>query len=118
MGTGIMQILHASVLNGRFDLHNPEYRELVSLGLLRSEVDFLHSLEQCEAALRRADKTRLPLSRRKELLDLWIKLGRPHPVSLRRRMLGLDGEDRRQKEYLMDLEDLVDWSWNSFKNGL
>jgi hypothetical protein len=111
-----MEILRANVPSGRFDRRNPEYLELLTLGRLRSEVDFLHSLEQCEAALRRADKTQLPLSRRRELLDLWIKLGRPHPVSLRRRMLGLDGEDRRQKDHLMDLEDLVDWSWNSFKS--
>lgn len=79
----------------------------------RSEVEWLHSAEECPLVLQRRHKTSRSIDRKKELLALWIKLGRPHPVILRHG-IPLEGSGGRE------LRELCEWSWemaNEFENG-
>jgi hypothetical protein len=70
----------------------------------RSEIDWLHAVEACFVLQNRLAHI-LPLVRQKELLSLWIKLGREHPAILRQKVL-----DRRIEDSIL-LRHLLAWSW-------
>src|SRR5260370_24267729 len=116
----IMTVLSASVRDGQSPHRNPQFRECLKIHSYRSEVEFLHGFESCPAALDHADKTGLFFRRGRELFPLWIKLGRPHPVTLRRFLLGIPSI--RQFDFDCpawvsrdELTELLNWSWASYQ---
>ena len=77
-----------------------------------SETECLHACESCPDFLFRASGGTWPSYHRgRDLLDLWIKLGRPHPLALREHLRDRQwslAEDRKH------VEDLVRWAWACF----
>jgi hypothetical protein len=100
----------------KLGLYNDQTLQFLTLRPDRSEIEFLHGFESCRVALDHADKTRQLCLRGLVLLPLWIRLGRPHPLVLRRFLLGsqwpsvdLSEVDPKQ------IEDFVDWSCEAYE---
>lgn len=97
MSAGIMTELDASGIDRLRIPHIPQFAECLTISQGHSEIEFLHGFQSCEALLDRADKTGLAVNQGRDLLPLWIELGRPHPVTLRRLVLGI--QTYRQFEF-------------------
>jgi hypothetical protein len=92
-----------------------EHPQFLEIPATLSETEFLHGCEACPEWLHRANGTSQSYLRGKHLLSLWIKLGRPHPVKLRRHLLGeAFAEPVPTWIDRHDLIALVNWSWDSF----
>lgn len=82
----------------------------------RSEIELLHGLEGCpDLLLRAVQMSPRSYPRGRYLLNLWIKLGRPHPAVLRARLLALEG--REPLPVWLDRSEgtgLVDWSYAAY----
>lgn len=92
-----------------------QHPEQFSIPSLRSEIEFLHGFEACSGSLDYADKTLLLSRRGNEVLSLWKRLGRPHPVVLRTHLLGLwHWANLPDSVDLREVEDFLDWSCTAY----
>ena len=108
----IMKVLYESATAHRRGQCMPEYHQFLTIAPPLSEIEFLHHFEACRELLRRAAGMR-QCCRGIELLPLWIKLSRPHPSIMRRFLLGIEPHPNWAVDR-QALDDLVNWSWESF----
>ena len=111
----IMSLLSEIVVLPRTPRISQDLLQSLTFDETRSEVEFLHGAESCPSVLSHLDKSGIPLNRRMALLDLWKRLGRPHPAILRGALLNLHHSLIDISSFNRDdLVDLVNWSWASF----
>lgn len=79
----------------------------VSFGAARSEIEWLHQLEDCYLLREAADRKLRPPRPVAHLLTLWREHGREHPARLRRAL----AEGRL--EYSESLVIFLEWSYSS-----
>jgi hypothetical protein len=113
MSAGIMSLLSEIVALPRTARISQQLQALF-FDEKRSEIEFLHGAESCPSVLSHLDKSGIPLNRRMSLLDLWKRIGRPHPAILRGALLNLHSLIDLSSFNRDDITDLVNWSHAAF----